>query len=70
MGSTGVGQEAEEEGEAVSESLSCGFHEDMRQGKRASDWLAQYFQCSGVYRAVPCSLVSGHRLIKFHLAGG
>lgn len=33
MGSTGVGQEAEEEGEAVGESLSCGFHEETDEAR-------------------------------------
>lgn len=33
MGSTGVGQEAKEEGEAVSESLSCGFHEETDEAR-------------------------------------
>ena len=43
----------------------------MRQGKRASEWLAEYFQCSGgIGLSLVLYYIYGHRLIKFHLAGG
>lgn len=45
MGSTGVGQEAEEGGKLwVRAFLVVFMKRQMRQGKRASDWLAEYFQ--------------------------
>lgn len=72
MGSTGIGQEAEKRGGLwVRAFLVVFMKRQMRQGKRASEWLAEYFQCSGgIGRSLVLYYICGHRLIKFHLAGG